>query len=688
MNYKTNNNLTLSLGFALLSAFAITGCGGGQSVTDAVTSGAGTFDPYANMVDGSKLPKALPVAYKGNPSRLTAAWANDGANKITREGTPATNNPAAATNSVWKDSRIQIFGAKNEVVSFNLILEAARQGATDVKVTFDHLDGPGGAKISGTPATGNGVFDYTKRDIELFFIRYLKIEGISRLGYERYDERHIPERLQRPNTNGVASGGWTDRPDHDKHYPDIAVPLESVNSFNINQGENQSVWSDIYIPKDVPSGLYQGAVTVTEGNNVSYQVPVELNVRNFALPEVPSSKTMLYLGTSDISRRYIGMNYPENEKDETRLQTIRDRHFQMAHRHKIALIDNNHGRADGPDQPTREWIPRLNGQLFSSAKGYRGPGQNVGNGIFSVGTFGSAEWQNDGEAAMHTHSNAWANWFAQNSNETEFFLYLIDESSDFPRIQNWAGQMARNSGSGRKLSSMATLNLPHALDNAPDLRTIVSTMDVGDTATWDRAQAQARAEGKNFYMYNGKRPSSGTFMVDDDGVALRELPWGQYKKGIARWFYWESTYYKDFQAGRGDIDVMNQAQTFGGNATVDNVHGRTAGNYANGDGLLFYPGTDTVFRGSSYGLDGPIASLRIKHWRRGIQDVDYLTLAARKNPAKVQQIVNSVVGKVLWENGVDDINDPTWKKCPIGWSNNPDSWEAARKQLMDIIEGK
>ena len=42
-----------------------------------------------------------------------------------------------------------------------------------------------------------------------------------------YDERHIPHRLWRPWAGqGKASGLWEDRPDAEKMYPDIMVPLE------------------------------------------------------------------------------------------------------------------------------------------------------------------------------------------------------------------------------------------------------------------------------------------------------------------------------------------------------------------------------------------------------------------------------------------------------------------------------
>ncbi len=121
-------------------------------------------------------------------------------------------------------------------------------------------------------------------------------------------------------------------------------------------------------------------------------------------------------------------------------------------------------------------------------------------------------------------------------------------------------------------------------------------------------------------------------------------------------------------------------------AKTDAVLGETGNNYSNGDGVMFYPGTDTAYPAESYGVQGPLASLRLKYWRRGIQDVDYLALAQQKDPVKTQQILNQIVPKALWEYGVNDPSDPTWVRTDISWSNDPDVWEAARKQLADIIE--
>ena len=164
---------------------------------------------------------------------------------------------------------------------------------------------------------------------------------------------------------------------------------------------------------------------------------------------------------------------------------------------------------------------------------------------------------------------------------------------------------SRKSRSRQKFENFCRLlPLPAAAANTPSLGISASWFTVGATQAWGDAYRQAKSSStpKEVYMYNGKRPSNGSFAIEDDGVALRELALAQYKKGIDRWFYWESTYYTDDQNGRGDTNVFENAQTFGPPPLQDEVLGETSGSHSNGDGVLFYPGTDKAFPSDSYGL--------------------------------------------------------------------------------------
>lgn len=616
-------------------------------------------------------PTPSPTIY---PSKLSAIWWNTGEDKVTKD--ELRNLPTTP---------ITLFAAKNEVTSFNLVLEAKTQAVSGVSVVFNLLTGPNGSKIETTQTDPSNMVG---RPIEMFYVRYLQIKGLSLLSYQLYDERHIPKLMRRPYSGpGYGNGTWNDRPNHDKSYPDIAIPMELVRTFDIVAGTNQSIWADIYIPKTAQTGAYQGNVTIKEAGQVTKNVPITLDVRNFMLPDMPTAKSMLYISYPNINQRYLGTPYPQTDIEEAKSIAIQDKFFQLAHRHRISLIDDNDGKAPWTvSAPRPAWQKRLDGTLFTSTHGYDGPGVGQGNNVFSIGTYGKlTPTTRDG---MRTLADAWVTWFDANSPQTEYFIYLIDESTDYAQINTWAQWINRNPALGSRLQSFATANFVKTSTLAPalDIAGTWTGNTLGVPATYEAAKPYYSQPNRALYYYNGHRPESGSFSTEDEGVALRLNPWIQWKKGIKRWFSYEATYWNDYQSNRGQTNVFQTAQVFGFPPTFDNIKGMTSYGYTNGDGVLFYPGTDKVFPAESYNVDMPIASLRLKHWRRGIQDVDYLALANAKDPVKVKAIVDRMIPKVLWEYGVNDPSDPTWVQTDISWSTDPLLWEAARKELAEIIE--
>jgi len=625
-------------------------------------------------------------------SHIANVWVNDGGDKVTRDELRAYDNPNGVNNSIWDGSTISLAGARNEVVAFNMILEAPSSTAIEVNLSFNELSGPDNHKITTTLASREGLFTFVGRNIELFCMRYLEIKGISTdlffHGFN-YDERHIPQRCRRPydSDTGKWYGQWDDRPCHNLFYPEIAVPLELETPFSITAGTNQSIWGDIYIPKSLPAGIYSGKIKITEEGNLTWQIPIQLKVYDFTLPDLPSAKTMLYYSIENINDRYLGELYP-NPGTPLYLQSLAlaDLHFQIAHRHKISLID---GYIEQIEDMEESWSDRLKGDLFTPAHGYSGIGEGIGNNVYSIGTYGSWDWQDGNRDDMWSNTDAWVNWFQSKSfsTPTDYFLYLIDESDDYPQIEEWAQWINSNPGSGNDLMSMATISLPDAEENTPELDVPTSSFTVGISEEWQPSVNRYHAAtDRLLYFYNSNRPATGSFAIEDEGVSLWVLAWTQYKHQIDRWFYWESTYYDNFQGNTGQTNVFSTAQTFGNLEEFDESLGETGWNYVNGDGVLFYPGYDTRYPMDSYSIMGPLVSLRMKNWRRGIQDVDYLTLAAAIDPMRTKQIVDEMIPKVLWEVGVTDPQDPTWVRTDISWSIDPDDWARARSELASIIE--
>jgi hypothetical protein len=639
-----------------------------------------------------------------NGSNITAIWANEGGDKVTQDELRASehveNLTGTVLNRAWNGSRVSLFGAHNEVVSFNLVLEAAGMAASNVTIKFDTLTGPGGATITSQPATGDGVFNWVGRPIELFFVRYLQIKGLSFFGYEKGDERQIPIRFQTPWTgNGYGTGVWTDRPDHDKFYPDIMVPLELVNTFNIVGGQNQSVWADIYIPKTVPSGTYTGNVVVQENGVITHTVPVQLLVENFNLPDTPTAKTMAFVDTADISWRYVS-GYGGYTNYQTAggltIQQVTDKYYELLHRHKLAAIGED--ECPNSDSPCASSIPRLDGSLFTAANGYDGPGVNTPNGVFSIGTYGTwglgsadvPNWRYD-QSLFWQHIDNWVSWFDANLPTTDYFLYLQDEPppSDYPQLETWAEWIAQDPGPGQRLHSMATVNAVIAQESIPSLDLPTTASGVGwcpygippcdnTTVMQNAVDFYNTTPQHQFWQYNASRPGVGSDDTEDDGVAMRTIPWSQYKKNVGRWFYWDTNI-------TNPIDFFQSAVTFGSISYTDPSLGQYGTNgTTNGNGVLLYPGTDLGNPSDSYGVHGPFASLRLKEWRRGVQDTDYLALAQQIDPASTQAIVSQVMPQALWEYNAPD---PSWYSGTISWSNNPDDWEASRSQLAQIISG-
>ena len=297
---------------------------------------------------------------------------------------------------------------------------------------------------------------------------------------------------------------------------------------------------------------------------------------------------MLYFTQANVLQRFTGSTWVQpGSASSNQTQQAMEEMFQLAHRHKISLIGDDDSANGRTDYPSSLWPDRLNGNLFTAAHGYAGPGTGVGNNIYSILSYGGFQqlWKtgNQGsvsEADVWLHANNWEQWFEDNAPTTDHFLYVCDECMGINKpgpsqVNTWASWLKANPGAGQNLRSMATVSFDTAQNQEPALDYVTDT-DPGNSTVWANAVASIRSRpGGKVFMYNPRRPYAGSFTIEDDGVALRELSWAQYKMGVDRFFYWESTYYNDFQnAGQADTDVFEKAATFGGsNDTQDPVLG-------------------------------------------------------------------------------------------------------------------
>src|SRR3954464_6208483 len=88
---------------------------------------------------------------------ITAVWANTGEDKVTQDELRGHDHSAQLISSAWDGRRIRVFGARNEMVAFNLVLEAGTSKPADaVSVEFRRLSGPDDFVIASEAASGDG----------------------------------------------------------------------------------------------------------------------------------------------------------------------------------------------------------------------------------------------------------------------------------------------------------------------------------------------------------------------------------------------------------------------------------------------------------------------------------------------------------------------------------------------------
>ena len=158
------------------------------------------------------------------------------------------------------------------------------------------------------------------------------------------------------------------------------------------------------------------------------------------------------------------------------------------------------------------------------------------------------------------------------------------------------------------------------------------------------------------------------YHIDNDIVQSRVLSWMQYDYDIDGMLYWGTGSYfttanrNDDVNGWQSIDVYTNPITFPGNPT-------------NGDGYLLYPG-------AKYGEAGPLPSIRLLSIRDGFEDYEYLL--------HLETLMSEYLEKYDLQGEVDfdSIMKPIYETLYEGTIASTDYTRimAARSTVMDMIE--
>jgi hypothetical protein len=559
---------------------------------------------------------------------VKAIWSVNDGEKVDRDD---LNHPSKHSNSTWNGKTIKLFGARNEIIAFQVIVEADQQGIASLSARLPELSQVGGARIVySAPALDPSL--YVDRPIQVFSENYMHVVKPTAASW--IYELGTPSAPRNPT-------GWKPV----QLVPENARKGKGGFPLSVAPSQNQALWFEIYLRRDLPAGVFQGSVEL-EIDGRKTALPVELEVFDFALPDKNSMSAMVYHETSQ------PVLYQGSNLDST--------YHRFAHRQRVELVEAY------DEQKVNTFMGRFSGRDFTAANGYEGPGQGVGNKIVPLTFYGPGK-AFDERGSAWKRSDAWMTYLGRTLPDAITFLYMPDEPppKEFPYIRKLAENVHSNPGPGRKLPIFVTKGYEKELDGSIDI------WDSGPHEYDIRIAEQERAKGHDYWFYNGGRPWGAAIVIDSPATDARATIWACYKHGIRVYFYWHGDHWLH-NAQKPTNRVQN---VWADPITFDNrgqPHKPIEDqNYANGDGVLFYPGEEKLHPAEDRGIAGPCSTIQLANFRRGLQDHLYLTLARERGlETLVQESLHKLVPAVF----SDASQNP-------GFSERGDDYEQARYRL-------
>jgi hypothetical protein len=521
---------------------------------------------------------------------------------------------------------VDLYAGRNEFEPFQIVLRPEGRDAAGVDIEFSDFQSDGGGRIS-------------KDNVTVYAERFVN--------------------LSQPSTIEGGAGLW----------PDALVPRvdryagERRNAFplSVEQGHNQPVWVDVFIPESARPGKYTGLARISRNGVVDFAVPIHLRVWAFVLPSTATLKSSFGLSGTNLLKQHRGRY--TNDED---LYTLTRVYAKAALLHRISV----HGGSMAPPRYRyqdgqvdigwldydREVGPFLDGSALSAGESLHGARAT------SVELRQPASFPSEEEQELYW--TAWVRHFQQKGWDDRLFRYLWDEpaSGDFPKVLEGGRASLRASPGLRnlvtvpytsKLEEVVQIWVPlvNCLESKPGYDDFCAETPPLDAYTREKRQ------GKSLWFYqscasHGCNVSGGryfigwpSYMIDASGAANRVMQWLAWKYRIAG-----ELYYSMNEGYGADKDPWTNVRLSGGN----------------GDGTLFYPGSPARIGGHT---DIPIESIRLKLVREGMEDYEYLALLA----------------KLAGQQAADEYADRIVKK-PYLWESRPAAFLKVRWDLGETLD--
>jgi Domain of unknown function (DUF4091)/Family of unknown function (DUF6067) len=422
-----------------------------------------------------------------------------------------------------------------------------------------------------------------------------------------YREHYVEVRKLSPRSR--AAPGW---------YPDALIPfLDPMTGkppvharfvaapFDIAPDTSQPLWIDVLTPTDAAPGEYIGTITISADGIRPHNVPIELTVWDFALPETPSMRT--YFGNANVLARPPQVTGIGLAEDEQRALTTAYAELMAAHRicAPIPPFLMPRVNADGniDSKPThaalQQWIERFHITGFP---------------IWFLGMSGRG-WQGDPLGANRERNARYLRsmylYLRAHHWEKMAYIYVADEPSSREAYDDVRARskFIRDVAPALKVLCTTGPEVPN-----PRWGSLVGWVDVW-VPLWpkfDEAAVKKRqSAGEEIWAYTALcqgRQQTPFWQLDFPLLNYRIPMWISWRLGIKGLLYWNTT---NWTSAR---DVWTNPVTYE--------------DQYNMEGSLLYPGADA-------GVQGFITSIRLKQIREGLEDYEYLAILAQRRSRAV-----------------------------------------------------
>lgn len=558
----------------------------------------------------------------------------------------------------WSKGPVRLHAARNETIAFQLILrKTVNEELDDIEIEFDGLAAP-----NVLPGNTDRYFSQF-----LFSAFYLPIDNA---GYQ-----------WGPPTEVLP---WP------AEYPDALVPLQGTCQAQPRKRHvgispppgnrtNQALWVDTYVHSDTQPGTYSQDI-ILRVNGETHRLPLQITVHNTTLPDKPSINAV-----GELYRSYFleGAGYDITSEQWSEMSQC---YQQLAHQHRMVFVERL------PDLLTAEQTtayvgniaPALSGDLFSTANGYIGPGVNTPVSIWRTPwpqNFDRTLTEPIGDREIDRYrrlASAWSTVAAENAwIDTDFFAYVFDEvdgpattgnngqtreqyiamvHDQMDRVQNAIDAGVAGSGSG--VSSIDLLWTSHSNpaiwqdDPELDLRGKIRLWVPNATAADTGFLGDRIAAGDKAWFYHSGHPAVGAHSINTSGIEMRT--WGVIgaRYGFQGQFMWALNF------GSNDFPFRDPQY----NPDDDRA----------GNGVLVYPGNQ-LDRIGYQKSPGPVPSMRLKAWRRGLQDAELYFLAQTNDRVATEQLLQQQMPSALSEGD-----------GAASWSSNSADWINFHRRLLEL----